>query len=714
MAFSLPFLKKKPEKHVYFGLYYTESRINGFAFDLDGTKANILSQTGYDISAGYEKMLEDIDSLISDLEQKTHLSLDKTIFFLHSTMLDDETHDIKEPYKETLKKISKELELEPMGYIDLHEAIEGSLKESSVINSVLVELSASQLAVFIYKGGLIAGKQTISRTDSAAADLDSALKALPERIILPSKIILYGVGDLTKASADIAQYKWDEKVFVQHPIIDILTDIPLYQILADTFVEELISQDGVKPTEKQSSSPSTAVPIAVATTTSMPFGFSAGGTSQQFTSSTPGLSNISGLPSATIAASEPVILSPEPKSSWMSGVAERFSARPSHQAGRSVKIVMTIVAIIITLAAIFVGYEYFLHTVVVEVKLSTTELSKKFDLSLPISDSASADELSLIKHSKVIEYDDEKSTTGKRDVGEKAKGDIILHNFDNSEKTVERGTELKAGNLIFILDSDAKIASSSGISSDGIKQSGKQKASVTAKDIGSDYNISKGTQMKVGSLSDSLFIGIVDAAFTGGSKKQVTTVSKTDMDALKKTVEEEIKKQAKAEVQKLIAAEDDIIPELTAVEITDTTYSGEVGEEAKNISIKASSEINYYTIDKKKLQKKLYELLSKEKDSTFSISENDITYKVDEAEIGKSGDNVAITLDASTKQFKGVDLEKIKSDVTFKPISKVETQIKAAYEVAGATVSASGRKLPFTAPWLPLFKKNITVKTSIN
>nr|MBP7967813.1 hypothetical protein [Candidatus Woesebacteria bacterium] len=176
MAFSLPFFKKKPEKHVYFGFYYTESRITGFAFDLDGGTANILSQNGYDVTAGYEKMLEDTDNLISDLESKTKLPLDKTIFFLHSILLDDQTRDIREPHKETLKKISKELELEPMGYIDLHEAVEGNMKENSVINNILLELSTNKLALFVYKGGVMTASQTISRTDSVAADLESALQ----------------------------------------------------------------------------------------------------------------------------------------------------------------------------------------------------------------------------------------------------------------------------------------------------------------------------------------------------------------------------------------------------------------------------------------------------------------------------------------------------------------------------------------------------------
>ena len=709
MAFSLPFFKKKPEKHVYFGFYYTESRITGFAFDLDGGTANILSQNGYDVTAGYDKMLEDTDNLISDLESKTKLPLDKTIFFLHSILLDEQTRDIREPHKETLKKISKELELEPMGYIDLHEAIEGNMKENSVINNILLELSTHKLALFVYKGGIMTASQTISRTDSIAADLESALKMLPGKIILPTKIILYGVGDLGKASADLTQYKWDEKLFVQHPIIETIEDINLYQILADTFVEELLAPDHEAAPAQ---TPVVATETSAATETSLPFGFSTG--TETPVSQKTVVTAAPQTPPTSIQTVTPVVedIAEDTKPHWFAGIAQHFAVRPTISSNNKfMTIGLTVAGIVLLIGSLFMGYEYFLHTVTVEVKLPSEELSKDFDLTVPVVDAAESSGLSVVKHSKVIEYDEEKSTTGKRDVGEKAKGDVIVHNFDNSEKTIDRGTEIKTSNLIFTLDSDVKVASSSGISSDGVKQSGKQKVSATAKEIGPDYNISKGTQLKIGSLSDSLFIAIADVAFSGGTKKQVTTVSKSDLDSLKKTVEEEIKKQAKAEVEKLVEAKDDMIPELTSIDVTDTEYSGEVGEEAKNISIKASSEINYYTVDKKNIQKKLAELFSKEKKATYSIAENDIIYKVEKAEISEKGDEVDLAVKSSTLQFKEADGEKIKETITFKPVSSVESQIKKVSDIQSIDIISTAKGIPFSPGWLPLFSKNITVKT---
>src|SRR3989344_4928328 len=119
MGFSLPFLKKKSQKDVFFGLYITDASAFGFVFEIENNQPYIISQNTYNLTAGFDKILEDIDNLISELEVKTNLHLNKTIFFLHSWMIDEETFAIKAPYKDIVKRLSKDLELQPLGYIDV-------------------------------------------------------------------------------------------------------------------------------------------------------------------------------------------------------------------------------------------------------------------------------------------------------------------------------------------------------------------------------------------------------------------------------------------------------------------------------------------------------------------------------------------------------------------------------------------------------------------
>ena len=154
MRFTFPFLKTKKEKPYYFCLYINDHSIDGFVLETIQGSYKIRAEKKRRQSSGFDKILEDTDNLISDLEMKVSGDLSKTIFFLPTQMIDAVTHEIKDPHKTTIKKISSELELEPLGYIDIQEAIQGYINQKSFVNCMVVQLSESEIEVTIYKGGV--------------------------------------------------------------------------------------------------------------------------------------------------------------------------------------------------------------------------------------------------------------------------------------------------------------------------------------------------------------------------------------------------------------------------------------------------------------------------------------------------------------------------------------------------------------------------------
>src|SRR3989344_352482 len=188
MGFSFPFLKSRRKKQEYFGLYLTDSSAYGFLFSLLDGKQTILTQNAFSLTAGFENILEDIDNLISDIELKTNVHVEQTIFFLHSWMIDEETLEIKDPYKGIIQKLAKDLELKPLGYIDVEEALLCNLKAQSIMNAVSIEVNKSKLGVFIYKGGVKIHNQYTARTDEVGDDITSVLEGLDRHIVIPSKL----------------------------------------------------------------------------------------------------------------------------------------------------------------------------------------------------------------------------------------------------------------------------------------------------------------------------------------------------------------------------------------------------------------------------------------------------------------------------------------------------------------------------------------------
>src|SRR3990167_8559257 len=106
-----------------------------------------------------------------------------------------------------------------MGYIDVAEAVQGYINKKSIVNCIVTSFSETEIGVSVYKGGVVAHTQYSPRTDDVASDLDEVLKSVPDKRILPTKIIIFGESDNEKVSTAISSHNWDEKIFAEHPTI---------------------------------------------------------------------------------------------------------------------------------------------------------------------------------------------------------------------------------------------------------------------------------------------------------------------------------------------------------------------------------------------------------------------------------------------------------------------------------------------------------------
>ncbi len=704
MGFSLPFLKKKSSNNTYFGLYLTDASAFGFVFDATTQPPQILSQNAVSLTAGFDKILEDTDNLISQLELQTNKHLDKTIYFLHSWMIDEQTFEIKEPYKNIIKKLSKDLELEPMGYIDVQDALHEHLKKTSVLNSIAIEVNKTKVGISVYKGGKKVYQQYTARTDIIGEDIQSVLTAIPGHIVLPTKILVFGDMDTPEVSSELATYDWEPKVFSQHPTIEVLKQNELNISLAQTFSEEVVSQSKVPSPSQDSQVPVVQNTQDLKDEPAEDFGFVVG---QDIRDTTP--------PPDQAAAVPPTVPLPSVVDTIMDGdsnpkrenISDKIKGMiPSFSFGgglpRSKGPIMYGVAFAVVLFILLFIYEYFFHKLDIKVYPNAQDVSETFSFDVPVTDTET-DDLYVIKKTTVQEFEDEKKASGKREIGEKATGEVIIHNYDKESRTFPRGTELRKGDLVFTIDSEAKVASASGGTADGVKESGKVKVKATAEEIGPEYNIAKGTQLSVASLSDSLFVAFVETAFSGGSKKDVTTISKADIDSLKKNVEAKAEDGSKEVLGAQISEDEIVIPDMTTVTLADTTFSGEIGEEASNLSVKAESEIEFYTIKKQALEEKLKEMIQEQLTDEFTVDSDNITYDI--SDITSGDDTVTIEVDTTGKAHKEVDLDAIKKAARFTSLSGFQNKIKSAYDVENVEV----KKTFAISLWTPLFQKNITV-----
>lgn len=697
MGFTLPFFTKKKAPTLYFGLYITDASLFGFIFDTKlGT--NIVASHAVSLTAGFDKLLEDTDNVISELELKSSLHLDRTIFFLHSWMIDEQSYEIKEPYKTIVKQLSKDLELDPMGYIDVQEALHEHLQRMSILNTIAVEVNKTKLGIFVYKGGKKVYSQYTARTDTVGEDVQAVLQAIPGSIVLPTKLLVFGDIDTAIVASELASYEWLDKTFTQHPSIEIVKQHELNEALASIFTEEVVSQ--TKVPSPDDSSPVVQEPAPLKEIPGENFGFVVGQDIAEV-APTPAIPTV--VMPQTPVMQEEIIDNVPPQNK--SNPLVRFFSRFGTLKGRGMTKPLFIgVAVAVVLFILLFIYEYFFHKMDVTVYLNAESISEELDVTAPVSDTETS-EFAAVRRTTVQTFEDEKKTTGTREEGEKATGDVIINNYTKEPRTFARGTELRKGGLVFLTDSEVKVASASGGTVDKPSiDPGKATVKVTASEIGPDYNIGKGSELTVASLSDT-FKAFADTAFTGGSKKEVKTVSKADRDILAKNVSDKADEGSAEVLGASVTSEDIVLPELTEVDVSETEYSGEIGEEASTLKVTAESEISFVTIQKSALTKQLVELLQKDLSDNKEVNAESIEFEI--TDVSDDDDVIEITVDVNGKAVQKVEDSALQKASKFTSHSSLSRKLTETFDVSRVEYT----KAPALSFWTPLFAKNITITT---
>lgn len=350
--------------------------------------------------------------------------------------------------------------------------------------------------------------------------------------------------------------------------------------------------------------------------------------------------------------------------------------------------------ILIILLGLFIN-EYFFHQAQLIVYLPTQILEKniKLDIDYRLA-SASAD------------FSETINTTGKQEVGDKARGLVTIHNFDDKEKTFAKGSALEKTGFKFILDNDVKIASASLAVDGSAKLPGKGNGSVTATMIGPDSNLTKGQRFTFDGLPPTTYFAINDASFSGGSKKQIQTVSKKDQEDLKTS----IVNKAKKEIPSIKVLPNEAIASfLSATDFNKTIFSKEIGEESSKLTLQATVYTTQYLYSKKLFIDKILVSLKPEVKNNYRLEKENIAYTINKI----SRENKSLKVDAKIKAKAVINIstDEIKKGILGKNQSKIKEILKSQYKIDGYNLNIN-EPLPFLNNYLPFFLKNIILKNS--
>ncbi|MBI4008835.1 hypothetical protein HY357_01250, partial [Candidatus Roizmanbacteria bacterium] len=369
------------------------------------------------------------------------------------------------------------------------------------------------------------------------------------------------------------------------------------------------------------------------------------------------------------------------------------------------RIVSKKLIILLGLAFVVIGLflnELLLHKAKLTIFLPSQTIKK--DVGLTERD------VTLKTFTKTFEFSESQNTTGKKEVGEKARGTVTVHNFDDKEKAFSKGIILDSAGIKFILDQEVKVASASVVTINGglVKQPGKTKTNATAQLIGPQANLSSGKQFKIEDFPTGLYFAINESSLTGGTKKDLKTVAKKDADDLKNKIIEKAKRQ-KVDLQKENMANVKIIDELTKASFTDTKFNKEIGEEASLLTLEAKVKETIYFYQTDELDSYLAKILSDSLQKGFTLQKDKLTYEISKIEQQDNKTNIQIK--AQGKSLQEIAKKDVVKLVKGRNKNSLENLLKNSFNAEGFELEIEP-ELPVFGNMMPFFEKNITLKIS--
>lgn len=301
--------------------------------------------------------------------------------------------------------------------------------------------------------------------------------------------------------------------------------------------------------------------------------------------------------------------------------------------GKNKKIVLPLLilgGILSAIIGLFIFYTYNVEaTVELTMKPNMVNQTAKTVFSTGSGSDYSKNIIAAKNLSATVDGEAAIDATGKKDVGEKAKGTVTIFNNSGEKVTLKSGTEIKSSNNhTFILEKDVTVASASGDIFSGTKP-GTADVAAVAKDIGSEQNVPSNTKFTIS--GNSSLAAKNDSAFSGGTKKSVTVVSRDDHAKLRAELPKSLERKAKSAIEQKASDNETVLPYFATNSLENASYDKKIDEEAKRVKLKASVVFDGMAYDNSELVEYAKTLIKKDQSEDINLADNSIRVTVKEA-----------------------------------------------------------------------------------
>lgn len=790
--------KKEEAKNYFFSLYLDTDAAAVATWHLDASQTPRISSFAHALVADdtWESRTQVVDRLLSAAEDKVGVAkaISKTVFGMPGTYLTHEGN-ILEAIRPHLKKLTVMLELTPVGFVPLSQAIAFSLKKDEGVppSVILFGCSGKRAHISLFRVGNLTHEDAMDIDEDPAVVLEGILKKHQDGDVLPSRILLYGgnTAALEEVRSKLLKHPWPTRAnFLHFPKIECIALETLLTSISLAGASELSQEIGESRAETSDASVSTVAQPTIASASQEPAVVTAStevideeeaeeeeeGESMspeeeetdeaitteddvsddeeeiaedgavrddaaekeqpqiiEMTGGDDEQSNVEVVSPETLGFSREDVLehqhtSPQTHKAPVStgkklpisfpakfklpsfsfagfGSVKGILANMPRFKGGTIPIIIGIVLLILVAGGLY----FALPKVMVTILVSSQSVDESTSVTVNTS-ATTADPSTKIIPGKVVEQSvsGEKTIaiTGKKNVGDPAKGTVTIYNKVTSAKTLPKGTVLSTGGIAFTLDSDISVASAS--ESIGSITFGKVAANVTARDIGPNGNVGASSEFTFANISGNQLSARNESAFTGGTSKQVTVVSRADQDALVKALTTDLVTQAKQQLL-AVAGGERLIDETVKTEVSEKVFDAELDQEASELHGKVTVKVTGVSISDSDIKAALSTLVEAKIPAGYSLAPEQTNVSVSHVTVKKDG-TIALTAKLTAVSLPHIDEAGLKRALAGKDVDTAMGILRETQGVSGAEFRFA---LSPTKSRLPMQSGNISVTVMV-
>lgn len=740
--------KPKVEPEIFLSLILDESYIQAGAWVLgpDNKSRTIATTSERAISPTWEDRIRMTDHAIGKLEEETgSTKISKVVFGLGERFL-TKTGDIEKVVRPQLKHLTQTLALSPLGFVPLSTSIAHFLRKTEGIPTsvILIGVSEQNFDITIYRVGRLAFSITVKRTESEGVDIENALKLCPDADVLPSRILLYGSDDvrIQDVKTVLLRHQWTARAnFLHYPKIDIYPfekmietvieaganeitqgiseDIPSDEedkedVLMPEEEEDLKSEKKMEPLEDEpqlvpEKEKGVSHMVVVQPET---LGFHE--TTKEDNDEPDDKKSTELLDDEIVE--NPLEFSEEVKANLLQEKEEKDKdvfleeekEKSPHSAstasltkkirrfahfGSGVfyktpkKLILISLVFIVILVGVFLGITQLLPRVTVTLSVLPNIITR--DETILIDPEATSVDVNVKsipgkKLEKVVSGEKTVAATGKKKVGDPAKGTVtILNKSEGTSYTLKKGTLLSLGSLQFTLDNDVSIASASMNLSGDQLTFGKTSTTVTSVAVGTEGNIDANKEFVLKDYNTNILVARNDKPFSGGTSKEVTVVSRADYDSLQKALTADLIEKAKAELTQSVSGKEKMIDQTVKTSIKDKQFVEEIDQEAKELHGTLTVSVSATTYNEDDIKAVLSGVAEKEIPVGYSVNAGRTTVSVGNITLSKDG-TMKAQASISTVAVPSINTETIRKTIAGKKLVDAEKELRMLPGVASA------------------------------